>query len=298
MKDTWLIIFGTFFLILVSTLFLPWQEKPVLQESVVESYSVVLSKEVITPKRIFSDPQPKLSAQSALAVDFETGTVLFEKDPHLKFPPASLTKLATALVALENCSKDEQIKVAKVQQNGAQMGLETGDVVSVSSLIYGLLLPSGNDAAEALARGCTGSIEQFNYSLNQKIDTLGMKDTHFTNPSGLEGGKHYSNASDLMLLARAALSDPFIGEVVKTKEKTVFDVSGKKKYDLRNLNKLLFENGVFGVKTGSGSFGENLILGNEHDSHKIMLVVLGSKDRFNDSKVLSDWIFRSYRWTY
>lgn len=297
MKNIELVLTSTLIISLISLLFLFSIPKDIQINTYISAPAQVLSIEIKTPRRTFSQPPPQISAISALAVDYDSGMLLFEKNSNLPFPPASLTKLMTALVALENCNQDKNIKIKKVQNNGTQMGLIPNDVVNVESLIYGLLLPSGNDAAEALAQNCGSSYEQFIYSLNKKSEQLGMINTHFTNPAGFESKNHSSTAEDLLILAKTALSVPLIYEVVSTKEKIVYDTLGKKQYHLRNLNKLLTgENGVFGVKTGTGTFGENLILGYQKDNQKILIAVLGSNDRFFDATLIKDWVFESYRW--
>lgn len=293
MRGNWTFLLSVIFLILFSLNFLVSNNPQSFQK---EKTPAVFSFKTLSPKRTFSDPAPELSAKSALVADYSSGATLFEKDSDLRLPPFSLTKLMTALVALENCSPEDSVNVRRVQTNGTQMGLGIGDNVSVLTLLWGLLLPSGNDAADALARGCADSIEDFVYSMDLRADRLGMKDTHFTNPSGLESKSHYSTAKDLFLLTQNALSNPLISEIVKTREKEIFDISGKKSYLLKNINKLLEEEGVFGVKTGRGSLGENLILGVERDSHKIIIVILSSEERFLEAEKISDWIFKSYRW--
>lgn len=293
MRGHWSFLLSVIFLILFSLIFLvPRSPQPLPKKK----SPAVFSFKILSPKRTFSEPAPELSAKSVLVIDYASGTTLFEKGSDIKIPPFSLTKLMTALVVLENCRPQDSVKIKRVQKNGTQMGLAIGDDLSVLALLYGLLLPSGNDAADVLARGCSNSIEDFVYSMNLKATDLGMKDTHFTNPSGLESKNHYSTAKDLFLLAQGAISNALISEIVKTKEKEVFDISGKKSYVLKNINKLLGKDGVFGVKTGRGSLGENLILGVEHDSHKIIIIVLSSEERFLEAEKISGWIFKSYRW--
>lgn len=295
MRVNWIIFGGAFFSLLFSLNFLLiFEETPPARE---KSIPTVFSFQTLSPRRVFSELPPQLSAKSALVVDYTSGMILFEKNPQLQLPPFSLTKLMTAIVASENCKLEDAVKVKRVQGSGTQMGLAIGDNVSVLALLYGLLLPSGNDAADALAQGCADSVEDFVYSMNLKVDYLGMKNTHFTNSSGLESKNHYSTAKDLILLAQSALSNSLISEIVETKEKEVLNVSGDKRYSLKNINRLLWEEGVFGVKTGRGTSGENLILGIERDSHKIIIIVLSSGDRFSEAEKISDWIFKSYRWS-
>ncbi len=241
---------------------------------------------------------PTLSAQAATVIDNKTGVILFEKNPDLKHLPASTTKLMTALVALENCLPQTVVKVGFVEGEGTKMGLATGDQLTVESLLYGLLVPSGNDAAFTLAYSCGNSYLRFIADMNKKAKDLGMLNTHFINPAGFDSPLQYSTARDLTKLSRAAVANPLISKIVATRSVVVTDITGTKTYYLENVNKLLGNvPGVEGVKTGQteGSL-ENLVAKVTRGGNTIITVVLGSQDRFGETTQLIEWAFKNHKW--
>src|SRR3989344_2319253 len=151
---------------------------------------------------------PQISGKAALVYDLTTQKTLFEKDPTARLPMASLTKITTAIVALEN-KKDDAYTVSKEALVGEDsMGLSAGEVLTLEELLYGLMLPSGNDAAEVLAAHYPGGRERFIAAMNDKVKALGLSNTNFTNPSGLQGdGEQYTTAYDLMILTKYALEN-------------------------------------------------------------------------------------------
>lgn len=242
---------------------------------------------------------PQVSARSAIVIDAQTGIVIYEKNPNLRHLPASLTKLATALTALEACPKDQVVTVNFVQSEPNQMGLAPGDTLTVESLLYGLLIASGNDAAYALANSCALTSNQFVKEMNQLATRLGMKNSHFTNPAGFDESAHFSTASDLAKLAKAAITNPLIAKIVATKSIVVNDVTGVKTYHLENTNQLLEEvSGIEGIKTGltEGSL-QDLVTKTKRNGNSIITVVLGSQDRFDETTKLIEWAFANYKWT-
>lgn len=251
------------------------------------------------PVRLENSPNPpELTARSATVIDNKTGITLFEKNADARHLPASTTKLMTALIALENCLPKTVIKTGFVQKEGAQMGLSEGDSLTVESLLYGLLIPSGNDAAYVLSYSCAPSYQDFINAMNKKSKELGMLNTHFANPAGYDDQLQYSTARDLTKLARAAVANPVISKIVATKSVVINDITGTKTYYLENVNKLLgVVPGIEGVKTGQteGSL-ENLVTKTTRDGHTIITVVLGSEDRFGESQALIQWGFQNHRW--
>jgi D-alanyl-D-alanine carboxypeptidase (penicillin-binding protein 5/6) len=204
----------------------------------------------------------------------------------------------TALVALERCSPETSIRVGAVIKDGTQMGIAQGDVLTVESLLYGMLISSGNDAAYVLAYSCSDSFNRFIVSMNQKAKELKMENTHFANPAGFDDSSQYSTASDLAKLAKVAVANPLISKIVATKSTVLTDVFGTKTYYLENINELLGEvKGLEGVKTGQteGSL-EILVTKTTRDGNTIIAVVLGSQDRFGESKQLIEWAFANHRW--
>lgn len=242
--------------------------------------------------------KPSIDAKSAVVLDSKTGKVLFEKNQTTRHLPASTVKLLTSLVALENCSPNESVKVTYVEEEPFQMGLVTGDILTVESLIYGLLMASANDAAYVLATSCSPSIDEFVQAMNEKARLLGMKNSHFTNPAGFDDEANYTTAYDLARLGKAAVANPLLAKVVATKSTVVSDVGGIKAYYLDNINKLLGEvNGVEGIKTGETPLAlGNLITKTTRENNTILTVVLGTTDRFQDSRELIEWVFSSYHW--
>ncbi len=237
---------------------------------------------------------PELTAHAALSYDLTTGKVLFAKNPKERTPLASLTKIMTAIVALENMPLDKEITVSKnaatIGENA--MGLSKGEVLPLQELLYGLMLPSGNDAAEAIAEGSKFGRDNFVYVMNSKAEQLGLADTRFTNPSGLEGdGKQYSTAYDLLVMTRYALENPVFREVVSTVNHEISATENHKAYHLFNETNLLTSYpGVKGVKTGfTNEAGLCLVTYLEHDGHQIIAVILNSQNRRQEMKDLLDY---------
>lgn len=251
---------------------------------------------------------PTLSAQGVYAIDLDSGITLYEKNADAPLLPASTTKIITALVALDSFQLDSVLTVTDGGKvTGQKMGLYRGESIRFEDLLYGLLVYSANDAAMTIADNyCTRSkfgvaetcgYDAFVKAMNTKAMELSMVNSHFDNPVGLDGNSHRSTAKDLVRVSEVAMRNPTFAKVVGTGEVTVSDVSGKSIYNLKNLNKLLGEiPGVIGVKTGwTESARENLVT-YIHNDHKIMIAILGSTDRFGETKELIDWIYRSYDW--
>jgi len=241
---------------------------------------------------------PILSAQSVMAVDLTSGVTLYEKDPNKALLPASTTKIVTALVAIDAYELDQVLKVGKIVVEGQKMGLVTGEEIKFVDLLNGLLIYSANDAAEVLAQNHTGGRDLFIGLMNKKVKDLGLNNTHFGNPTGLDNGAQYSTTRDLIVVSKYAMKNPVFAEIVGTKEKKVKSIDNKYSHKLVNVNKLLGEvSGVFGVKTGwTENARENLVTYVERDNRKVMIVVLGSSDRFSETKELIEWIYQNYEW--
>ncbi len=269
---------------------------------VYQKINKVISKKEYPPVPVISKDAtfPIFSAQGVLAVDLPSGVSLFEKDADKALLPASTTKIVTALVAMNSFNKDDVIEIGNIAIEGQKMGLKKGEKITVSSLLYGLLVYSANDAAEVLAQNYTGGRDSFVIAMNQKAKSLHLENTNFTNPSGLDGvGNHIvSTARDLIRVSTYAMKDSEFAKIVAIKEITVKSIDGKVAHRLVNLNELLGKvPGVLGVKTGwTESARENLVTYIERDGHKIMIAVLGSQDRFGETKELINWIFANYLW--
>ncbi len=241
---------------------------------------------------------PIVSAQSVMAVDLTSGVTLYEKDPNKPLLPASTTKIMTALVAMDTFLPEQVLKVGKVSVEGQKMGLVAGEEIKFIDLLNGLLIYSANDAAEVIAQNHPAGRAVFIGLMNKKVKDLGLTNTHFTNPVGLDDGAQYSTTRDLVIVAKYAMQKPEFAEIVGTKEKIVKSVDGRIVHRLTNINRLLGEvPGVMGVKTGwTEAARENLVTYVNRDNRKVMIVVLGSSDRFGETKELIEWIYSNYSW--
>ncbi len=241
---------------------------------------------------------PTLSAQSVMAVDLVSGVTLYEKDPNKALLPASTTKIVTALVALDTYELNQVLKVGMVRVEGQKMGLVTGEEIMFSDLLNGLLIYSANDAAEVLASNHPGGRELFISLMNKKVNDLGLTNTHFSNPVGLDNGAQFTTTRDLVVVSKYAMKNPVFAGIVGTKEKIVKSVDGRFTHRLTNLNKLLGNvEGVIGVKTGwTENARENLVTEVNRGEKKVMIVVLGSSDRFGETTELINWIYENYSW--
>ena len=241
-----------------------------------------------------SDP-PVLTGKAAAIIEEPCGALTYELNAHQRLPPASLTKIATALVAAERADLSE---VVTVQVNGPElsaqtdatvMGIKPGDRLSVSDLIYGLLLPSGNDAAIAIAEHVAGTVPDFVQLMNQEAARLGLSDTHFSNPHGLDDPDLYTSAFDIAVLGGELLQRPELAEVVSTPlYQPAWDGPA-----LRNLNLLLGNYpGALGVKTGyTDQAGQTIVGAAERDGRRLIVSVLGSSDIYVDTMALFEWAF-------
>ena len=233
----------------------------------------------------------ELSAKAALLLDFNSGVPLYDKNIKEKLPPASLTKIMTAIVVLENFSDDDLVTVNKIENYGQVVGLVEGEQITVKDLLYGLLVYSGNDAAYALADFYPDGRNGFITAMNEKAKSLGMEDTHFTNPNGQYDPDHYSTAEDLARLTMSAWRQSEFREVVICQEKVVCDVNGQICHFLLSTNELLgIFPGALGVKTGWTEEAAGCFVGFfDEDGQQLLSVILGSEDRFQDTQKLVGW---------
>ncbi len=237
---------------------------------------------------------PYISATNALIYDMTTHTILFAKAVDEKRPFASLTKIMTAIVALEHPKTDDMYLVRQQSLvGGDSMGLSAGESLSLEELLYGLILHSGNDAAETLADNFPGGRIAFIQAMNNKAASLGLIHTHFTNPTGLEGdGNQYTTASDLLVITRYALIHfPLFRIVAGTFDHTIDATPSHKAYFLENETNLLTSYpGVMGVKTGyTPEAGLCLVTYLNYKGHEVIGVILNSDDRRDDMKMLLDY---------
>lgn len=241
---------------------------------------------------------PIVTAKSYMIQDLQTTTIIAQKDPSHVLPPASTTKIMTALVALDKYSLADIVTVPDQQINGAKVGLNPGETITVENLLYAMLMQSGNDAAWALASHYPGGAPEFINTMNQKAAQLGLEQTHFANPTGLHHPLHLSSTVDLIKLAQQALTHPVFAQIVATKTKTITDVNQQDEHRLTNLNQLLVTvPGVKGVKTGwTEQAREALVTLVEQNNHPLLIAVLASEDRFGDTRKLIEWAYQSTVW--
>jgi serine-type D-Ala-D-Ala carboxypeptidase (penicillin-binding protein 5/6) len=242
---------------------------------------------------------PILSAKGVFVEDLGTDTVLYQKNPDIRVPIASTTKIMTALVASKYFAPNTPLtSKLGASEEGSRVGLSLGETLSFRSLLYGMLLNSGNDAAFTIAENYPGGVEGFVSAMNKEALDLGLNNTHFDNPAGFDSPNHWSSASDLAKITKEALKDDSLSKIFATKDTTVSSLDKTKTHSLHNLNKLLSTvTGVLGVKTGfTNEAKENLVGLVERDNHRILTVVLGSDDRFGETSSLIEWSYQNFKW--
>ena len=238
----------------------------------------------------FADGNVTVSAKSAILLECSSGSVLFEKNADERLPMASTTKIMTALVAIEKCPLDRIVTATSVSCGieGSSIYMREGEKFTMEELLYALLLASANDAACLIAEEVAGDIPSFAEMMNSKAAELGLSDTHFSNPHGLDAEDHYTSAYDLARLASAALSSPVFRTIVSTYRKNIG--SGENTRHLLNHNRLLkMYDDALGVKTGyTRSSGRCLVSAAERDGVMLVAVTLSDPDDWRDHTLLLD----------
>ncbi|MDQ7794807.1 MAG: D-alanyl-D-alanine carboxypeptidase family protein [bacterium] len=241
---------------------------------------------------------PRLTASSAVLMDWQTGRILFAKEAFRVRPPASLTKVLTALLTLEYGRLGDAVEISSraARVPGSTLRVRPGDLVTLEELLQAILLSSANDAAVAAAEHLAGSVEEFARLMNRRARDLGATSSRFANPHGLTQPGHYSTAYDLALLARHALNDPYFARLVAMGESEVEELEGDWERHLRNTNRLLWRYpGADGVKTGTtAAAGRCLIASATRDEHRLLVVLLNARDRYGDAARLLDWGFETF----
>ncbi|MBI4130712.1 D-alanyl-D-alanine carboxypeptidase [Candidatus Roizmanbacteria bacterium] len=249
------------------------------------------------PKELSASP-PVLSARAVVALDVASKEVLFASNERLQLWPASTTKVMTALVALDAYDLDEEVTVTSPIHEGSVMELTEGEHMTVENLLYGTLIQSANDAAYALAQHHPAGIAGFVDQMNQKVEEIGLENTHFVDPAGFDNEKQYTTAYDLAKLSLYALTNRTIAHMVSLPAITVPDGTFTRFHSLKNVNQLLGTvPGVAGIKTGwTENAKENLINLTKRDGHGVLTVILGSDDRFGETQYLTNWVFENFEW--
>ena len=254
---------------------------------------------IAAPRRVAETPPPEVTAQYVAILDEDSGAFLYGSREHERVAPASITKIATTLVALER--EPDLGRRVDVTVSGSQlaartgssiMGLEPGENVSLQTLLYGMMLPSGNDAAEQVALALAGGRETYVTWMNERVLQLGLRDTHFVNPSGLDASGHYSSAYDMAVLGREAMRNPVFRQLAGAK---TYRGDG---YRMTNLNRLLgVYPGADGVKIGfTRRAGRTMVASATRDGHRVYVVVMHSTDLPGDTTLLFNWVWRSFAW--
>jgi serine-type D-Ala-D-Ala carboxypeptidase (penicillin-binding protein 5/6) len=244
---------------------------------------------------------PILDAKGIIVMDRKTGKILFENNAHQRMPIASITKLMTILIILEENNLNDIVTISSNAANveGSQMYLQAGEQISVEKLLNGALIGSANDGALSLAEYNAGTVEAFVEKMNKRALELGLINTKFSNPIGLDSPNNYSSPYDIAKLGNFIYNSEFVQQAANTKEMEVKSESGKFTHKLENTNDLLDSYlGIKGLKTGKTDAAGLCLIGVSENSqeNEIITVVLNSPDRFKETKILTDWSFRAYTW--
>jgi D-alanyl-D-alanine carboxypeptidase len=239
---------------------------------------------------------PEVAASSYVIVDGRTATMVHGKQERQRRAPASSVKLMTALVARELLPPTRLVPItfdARTLIGSSVMGLRSGDELTVEDLLYGLMLPSGNDAALQLALTAATDVDTFVQRMNARAADLGLRDTRFRNPHGLDDPDQYTSAADLAILAREVLKDDLLARIVRTRTHVV---QGRFVYSLANTNLLLGQRvDADGVKTGTTEQAGRVLVGSaSQDGRRGIVVVLQAEDRFSEASILLDYFFAAF----
>lgn len=251
------------------------------------------------PKKTGSALAPAVTAASIAVVDGASGAVIYSKAPHEQLAPASLTKIFTALVALRSGTLSDLITVKydpAELPDSTMMGAKPGEQYTLENLLYGLLLPSGGDAAIAIANAIGGTESQFIDMMNAEAARLGLTDSHFVNPHGLDAAHHYSSAYDMAMGGRyGMLTYPAFRTIVGTK---AWDVHGTRSFEIYNLNPVLGNYaGADGVKIGyTDDAGRTIVASATHNNHLVLVSLMRCGTYLGDTAPLFKWVFDNFTW--
>lgn len=249
------------------------------------------------PTEITGQNPPEISARNAVLIELNSGKVLYEKNADEKAYPASITKIMTALLAIDYGDLNKKVKISQNAEGieGSSIYLEKGEKILLRDLLYGLMLRSGNDAAVAISEVIGGTTENFVSMMNKRACEIGAKNTHFMNPSGLHHKEHYTTAKDMAMIARAAMKNPEFKTIVKAKSWKTERGNGKYNY-FYNKNKVVYqyESGT-GIKIGyTKAAGRTLVASSEKNGMELICVVMNAPNWFQDAYNLMDYIYNKY----
>lgn len=250
-----------------------------------------------------------ISAEGGIVIDADTGAVLYGKNIHEPYFPASITKILTALIIIENCNMDDIVTfshnaVYNVESGSSNAGIDEGDQLTVRDSLYAMMLRSANEAANGLAEHCAGSVEQFAAMMNAKAASLGCTQSNFSNPSGLNDPNHYTTAYDMALIAKAAFANETFVEIDST---LYYDLPVTKRntdglriypgHKMLKKNLAQYYPGIIGGKTGYTSLaGNTLVTCAERDGMRLIAVILnGHQTHYTDTKALLDFGFKNFK---
>lgn len=234
-----------------------------------------------------SKSEPDISAKAAVIMDDQSKVVLFSKNAYLRFSMASTTKIMTALTALDFYNMNDILTIKTGNVKGAVVGFKKGEKLSFKDLLYAMLLPSGNDAAIAIAQNYPGGESAFIEKMNDKAQAFNLIHTHFSDSAGLEDEGDYTTVLDLARLSSIVMKNLVLAKVVATQRSVISNIEGTKLYEIHNLNKLLGIDGVRGIKTGfTDEAGGVLTTAKMENGHLFIIVVMKSQDRFDDTEKL------------
>jgi serine-type D-Ala-D-Ala carboxypeptidase (penicillin-binding protein 5/6) len=259
------------------------------------SFIVRASTETDSLKQVST---PFVNARCAIALDSKSKIVLYEKNANMVVPMASTTKILTALVVLKygNLEKKVEISSRAAGIRGSTVGYKKGELITIRELVHGLMLRSGNDAAIALAEGIAGSVDEFMKLMNEYAISLGLVNTHFESPHGLDSENHYTTAYDLALITAKAKEVEEFNKIVSSKDINSNESGFTRSF--HNINKILWHlPNSNGVKTGyTGQAGKCLVTSIVHEGNEIIVVVLNSPERWGETKKIYEYISKEYEY--
>ena len=278
----------------------PVNQIPILREKLsVEILANINASDEAAVYQTYDEFSKIVTAKSAYVEDIDTGTVLFERNSERILLPASTTKLMTALVALDEYSLDQVISVPQLPAiEGFRYEFNLGEEVLVRDLLKATLIQSNNDAAYILAMQSSIGIDKFIEKMNFKAEQLNLKSTRYENPAGFDDDVQRSSAHDLVILSKEFMKNDFLASVVATKEAVITDVSGEYKHYLESTHQLLgVDPTVVGIKTGTTQGAAQVLITQfNREGHRIIVVVMGSDDRYLETTNIVDWVFDNYIW--
>lgn len=270
------------------------QRQPVVVLSVSPSMKPLPSPMVVNQPNVHLDSEPTgISAEAQVVFDVATQTIVYGVNESKRLMPASTTKMMTALIALEEYDLDEIVTISRAANTiGHVIDFYPGEQLRVLDLITAMMVNSGNDAAFALADHHPNGYQAFVNLMNRRALQLGLKNTHYSDVSGVEVEDHYSSAADLAVIANIAMKNQLFRNIVATKTASISSIDGRYSHLLKNLNQLLWDvSGVIGVKTGWTENAGDCLVSYVSRDRDLIFVVLQSQDRFADSIALIDWTY-------